>query len=215
MHHSIGGRYFSDSFLPTLPKETSQMKAQDNSEHKEADNRTGCGGCLRNMLIILIGLVLFIVIYDRITVIRYKKNPTGAQKEVVEGYAGVEFPPYRLVETILSPEKGRFEYVDTLKMEFLTTPDSAFYEAIRTACRNEYLLGSGKNQTKYKPWYFNEEKNKFHFNFWAFYNQAIYDTVRNTFLSRGVPKEFLAGDRLYEIHLPVDSKEWTIVTGIH
>ncbi len=191
------------------------MKAQDNSEHKEADNRTGCGGCLRNMLIILIGLVLFIVIYDRITVIRYKKNPTGAQKEVVEGYAGVEFPPYRLVETILSPEKGRFEYVDTLKMEFLTTPDSAFYEAIRTACRNEYLLGSGKNQTKYKPWYFNEEKNKFHFNFWAFYNQAIYDTVRNTFLSRGVPKEFLAGDRLYEIHLPVDSKEWTIVTGIH
>ena len=191
------------------------MKAQDNSEHKEADNRTGCGGCLRNMLIILIGLVLFIVIYDRITVNRYKKNPTGAQKEVVEGYAGVEFPPYRLVETILSPEKGRFEYVDTLKMEFLTTPDSAFYEAIRTACRNEYLLGSGKNQTKYKPWYFNEEKNKFHFNFWAFYNQAIYDTVRNTFLSRGVPKEFLAGDRLYEIHLPVDSKEWTIVTGIH
>ena len=191
------------------------MKAQDNSEHKEADNRTGCGGCLRNVLIILIGLVLFIVIYDRITVYRYKKNPTGAQKEVVEGYAGVEFPPYRLVETILSPEKGRFEYVDTLKMEFLTTPDSAFYEAIRTACRNEYLLGSGKNQTKYKPWYFNEEKNKFHFNFWAFYNQAIYDTVRNTFLSRGVPKEFLAGDRLYEIHLPVDSKEWTIVTGIH
>ncbi len=191
------------------------MKAQDNSEHKEADNKTGCGGCLRNVLIILIGLVLFIVIYDRITVNRYKKNPTGAQKEVVEGYAGVEFPPYRLVETILSPEKGRFEYVDTLKMEFLTTPDSAFYEAIRTACRNEYLLGSGKNQTKYKPWYFNEEKNKFHFNFWAFYNQAIYDTVRNTFLSRGVPKEFLAGDRLYEIHLPVDSKEWTIVTGIH
>ena len=203
-----------NNYLPTLKKET-LMKAQDNSEHKEADNRTGCGGCLRNMLIILIGLVLFIVIYDRITVIRYKKNPTGAQKEVVEGYAGVEFPPYRLVETILSPEKGRFEYVDTLKMEFLTTPDSAFYEAIRTACRNEYLLGSGKNQTKYKPWYFNEEKNKFHFNFWAFYNQAIYDTVRNTFLSRGVPKEFLAGDRLYEIHLPVDSKEWTIVTGIH
>lgn len=191
------------------------MKAQDNNEHKEADNKAGCGGCLRNVLIILIGLVLFIVIYDRITVNRYKKNPTGAQKEVVEGYAGVEFPPYRLVETILSPEKGRFEYVDTLKMEFLTTPDSAFYEAIRTACRNEYLLGSGKNQTKYKPWYFNEEKNKFHFNFWAFYNQAIYDTVRNTFLSRGVPKEFLAGDRLYEIHLPVDSKEWTIVTGIH
>ena len=191
------------------------MKAQDNSEHKEADNRTGCGGCLRNMLIILIGLVLFIVIYDRITVIRYKKNPTGAQKEVVEGYAGVEFPPYRLVETILSPEKGRFEYVDTLKMEFLTTPDSAFYEAIRIACRNEYLLGSGQNQTKYKPWYFDEEKNKFHFNFWAFYNQAIYDTVRNTFLSRGVPKEFLAGDRLYEIHLPVGSKEWAIVTGIH
>ena len=191
------------------------MKAQDNSEHKEADNKAGCGGCLRNVLIILIGLVLFIVIYDRITVYRYKKNPTGAQKEVVEGYAGVEFPHYRLVETILSPEKGRFEYVDTLKMEFLTTPDSAFYEAIRTACRNEYLLGSGKNQTKYKPWYFNEEKNKFHFNFWAFYNQAIYDTVRNTFLSRGVPKEFLAGDRLYEIHLPVDSKEWTIVTGIH
>ena len=191
------------------------MKEQNNSEYKEADKRTGCGGCLLRLLIIPIALVLLIVIHDKVTINRYKKDPIGAHKEIVEGYAGVEFPPYRLIETILSPEKGRFEYVDTLKMEFLTTPDSAFYEAIRIACRNEYLLGSGQNQTKYKPWYFDEEKNKFHFSFWAFYNETRYDTIRNIFLSRGVPKEFLAGDRLYEIHLPVGSKEWAIVTGIH
>ena len=187
----------------------------DSNEHKQADNRRGCRGCLLTLLIIPATLVLFILIYDRITINRYKKDPTGAHKEIVEGYAGFEFPPYRLVETKLSPEKGRFEYVDTFRMEFMTTPDSAFYETVSTACRNEYLLGSGNNQTKYKPWYFNEETKTYHFRFWAFYNETAYDTVRNTFLSRGVPKEFLQGDRAYEIHLPVDSREWTIVTGIH
>ena len=184
----------------------------DNNEHKQADNRRGCRGCLLTLLIIPAAMVLFILIYDKITINRYKKDPTGAHKEIVEGYAGFEFPPYRLVETILNPEKGRFEYVDTFKMEFMTTPDSAFYETISNACRNEYLLGSGNNQTKYKPWYFNEETNTYHFRFWAFYNETAYDTVRK---SRGVPKEFLQGDRAYEIHLPVNSREWTIVTGIH
>lgn len=187
----------------------------DSNKHKQADNRTGCGGCLLIMLTIPATLVLFILIYDRITINRYKKDPAGSHKEIVEGYAGFEFPPYRLVETILNPEKGRFEYVDTFKMEFLTTPDSAFYETVSTACRSVYILGNSENPTKYKPWYFNEETNTYHFRFWAFYNQTKYDTVRNTFLSRGVPKEFLQGDRAYEIHLPVNSREWTIVTGIH
>ena len=100
-------------------------------------------------------------------------------------------------------------------MKFLTTPDSAFYETISTACSNVFILGKSENPTKYKPWYFNEETNTYHFRFWAWHNQTEYDTVRNTFLSRGVPKEFLQGDRAYEIHLPVDSREWTIVTGIH
>jgi len=43
----------------------------------------------------------------------------------------------------------------------------------------------------------------------------MYDTVRNAFISREVPKDFVQGDRNYEIYLPVFSKEWIIVTGIH
>ena len=59
----------------------------DSNEHKQADNRRGCRGCLLTLLIIPAAMVLFILIYDRITINRYKKDPTGAHKEIVEGYA--------------------------------------------------------------------------------------------------------------------------------
>lgn len=49
------------------------MMAMEKDEYTRFIEKKGRGGCLRNFLVVLIGLILFIVIYDRITVNRYKR----------------------------------------------------------------------------------------------------------------------------------------------
>ena len=186
--------------------------------HKDTSHMTGCGGCLTVFGIpffLLLVAVTWLFIDDSITRKKYIKDPEAAHREIVEGYAGIEFPHYRMIETIMSPKRGRFEFIDTIRMEFLSLPDSSFYERLGNACELKYYLDDGEMTGTYRPWHFDKERNKYHFRFNAFYNQTMYDSIRSIFLSRGVPREFLAGDRLYEIHLPVGSMEWKIVTGIH
>lgn len=191
------------------------MKSKDG--HKDS-HMTGCGGCLTVIAVgfsILLVAIAWLFIDDTRTRKKYMEDPEPAHREIVEGYAGIEIPPYRLVETIMNPKRGRFEWSDTIRMEFLDIPDSSFYERLRTACEQEYHLHNGETTRTYRPWYFDKEQNKYHFRFNAFFNQTMFDTVRNTFVSRGVPKDFVQWDRSYEIYLPVLSKEWIIVTGIH
>lgn len=192
------------------------MKPKDG--HKNTRHMTGCSGCLTVFGIpffLLLVAVTWLFIDDSMTRKKYIKDPEAAHREIVEGYAGVEFPPYRMIETIMSPKRGRFEFIDTIRMEFLNLPDSSFYERLRNACELKYYLNDGEMTGTYRPWHFDKKQDKYYFRFNAFYNQTMYDTIRSIFSSRGVPREFLAGDRLYEVHLPVDSKEWKIVTGIH
>ena len=199
-------------YLPTLKKEA-LMKAQDNSEHKEADNKAGCGGCLRNVLIILIGLVLFIVIYDRITVNRYKKNPTGAQKEVVEGFAGLEFPPYKVKKTIMETNWFLGDYIDTIKVEFEYIPDSSFYDRLEKACEPSIRLEYASGHEDYHFWY-KDDDGRYNIYYMAHRSDLHYDTIRSIYTSRGVPEDFIVGvDRFYSIILPKNSLEWTIIVG--
>ncbi len=189
------------------------MKAQDNSEQKEADNRSGCGGCLLKLLIIIIVLVLFLVIHDRITINRYKKNPTGAQKEIVEGFAGLEFPPYKVKETIMETNWFLGDYIDTIKVEFESVPDSLFYESLDKACEPSIHIEYASGYEDYHFWY-KDDNGNYHIYFIAQKTNHHYDTIRNIYISWGVPKEFIVGvDRLYSIIIPKNSLDWTIIAG--
>ena len=74
------------------------MKQKD--WHKDTCHMTGCSGCLTVFgipLFLLLVAVTWLFIDDTIIRKKYIKDPEAAHREIVEGYAGVEFPPYRMI----------------------------------------------------------------------------------------------------------------------
>lgn len=189
------------------------MMAMEKDEYTRFIEKKGRGGCLRNFLVVLIGLILFIVIYDRITVNRYKRNPTGAQKEIVEGFAGMEFPPYKVKETIMETNCFLGDYIDTIKVEFESVPDSSFYDRLEKACEPSVRLEYASGYEDYHFWYKDDDET-YNIYYMAHGSDLHYDTIRSIYNSRGVPEDFIVGvDRFYSIILPKNSLEWTIIVG--
>ncbi len=189
------------------------MMAMEKDEYTRFVEKKGRGGCLRNFLVVLIGLILFIVIYDRITVNRYKRNPTGAQKEIVEGFAGMEFPPYKVKETIMETNWFLGDYIDTIKVEFESVPESSFYDRLEKACEPSVRLEYASGYEDYHFWYKDDDE-RYNIYYMAHRSDLHYDTIRSIYNSRGVPEDFIVGvDRFYSIILPKNSLEWTIIVG--
>jgi hypothetical protein len=189
------------------------MMAIEKDEYTRFIEKKGRGGCLQNFLVVLIGLILFIVIYDRITINRYKRNPTGAQKEIVEGFAGMEFPPYKVKKTIVEINCFLGDYIDTIKVEFESVPDSSFYDRLEKACEPSVRLEYASGYEDYHFWYKDDDE-RYNIYYMAHGSDLHYDTIRSIYNSRGVPEDFIVGvDRFYSIILPKNSLEWTIIVG--
>lgn len=178
------------------------MKSQDNSEHKEADNRSGCKGCLLTMFLIIIVPTLIIIIHDY----RYRKNPTPAYREIVEGMTGVNFPPYKVIDI---DRKTGIDYSDDITLEFKEIPDSSFFAKIEAMCDTVPGLG---NPEEYQLW--NQNGKRYQFRFSAYKPQKQYDSIRNVFVSRGVPRDYVfERDLFYYVTITQDSLKWTITAG--
>ena len=178
-----------------------------------SDEKNGCRGCLLGIITVLAILILPLIIYNSISKNRYKKNPDAAQKEIVEGFAGIEFAPYRVKETIMETNCFLGDYTDTIKLEFETMPDSVFFNKLDKACEPSIHIEYKNGYEDYHFWYKGDD-GKYHVYFLAGQNDHYYDTIRNIYMSRGVPADFIVGvDRFYSITISKDSPEWTVIVG--
>ena len=174
----------------------------NNSKHKCADNRSGCRGCLLTMILIIIVPVLIIIIHDY----GYRKNPTPSHRKIVEGMTGVDFPPYHVIDI---DRKTGIDYSDEITLEFKDIPDSSFYAKIEAMCNTIPVQGDSE---KYQIWKQNGKQYQFRFS--AYKPQKQYDSIRNVFVSRGVPRDYVfERDLFYYVTITQDSLRWTITAG--
>ena len=169
-------------------------------------------GCLVTAVGVMLILVAVIWISDIVTTNRYKKDPPAAREHIVEGFAGIKFPPYIIKEVVMGQTNWMGDYSDTIKLEFESLPDNSFFERVETACKQEYQIEKEDRQEIYRPWVSNGS-GEYYFSLSYYNNHKEFDTFRNIFMTRGVPEEFLDTDITYEIRLSKDSKEWTIIVG--
>ncbi len=173
-----------------------------NSEHKSADKKRGCRGCLLTMILIIIIPVSVIIIHDY----RYRKNPTPAYREIVEGMTGVDFSPYKVIDI---DRKTGIDYSDEITLEFDKAPDSSFYAKIEAMCDTN---PTQDDSVGYQLW--NHDGSRYQFGFSAYKTQKQYDSIRNVFVSRGVPRDYVfERDLFYYITITQDSLRWTITAG--
>lgn len=189
-------------------------KTKDKSE--TTNDKTGRWGCLATFgIFVLVMLVSFgwLHIHNKHKQAEYKKDPPPARKEIVEGFAGIEFPPYRVKETIMETNCFLGDYIDTIKLEFETMPDSEFFYRLDKACEPSIHIEYKNGYEDYHFWYKGDD-DKYRVYFLAGQNDHYYDTIRNIYISRGIPDEFIVGvDRFYSITISKDSPEWTVIVG--
>lgn len=169
-------------------------------------------GCLLTVIVAFIAIIIGVKIAEAISIKRYKTDPAAAREHIVEGFAGIEFPPYNIKEVVMGPTNWMGDYSDTIKLEFETLPDNSFFERVETACKQEYQIEKEDRQEIYRPWNSNGSGG-YYFSLSYYNNHKEFDTFRSIFMTRGVPEEFLDTDLTYEIRLSKDSKEWTIIVG--
>ena len=195
------------------------MNELQNNKQGDTDNNTGWRGCLISMGIYALVLLLafcwlhFHYRHKQNEQNEYKKNPFPARKEIVEGFAGIEFPPYRVKETIIETNWFLGDYIDTIKLEFETMPDSVFYNEIEKACEQFIHLETERTTCDYHFWLRDNYGNYFTY-YICGQNEHFYDSIQSILISRGVPADFIVGvDRIYSIRIYKDSPEWTVIVG--
>ena len=186
------------------------------NEPNKSRQYNGNTGCRRHLIIgiaVLISFWILLGLNYKHKKNQYIKNPPPACKEIVEGFAGIEFPPYRVKETIMETNCFLGDYTDTIKLEFETMPDSVFFNRLDKACEPSIHIEYKNGYEDYHFWYKSDD-GKYHVYFLAGQNDHYYDTLRNIYMSRGVPADFIVGvDRFYSITISKDSPEWTVIVG--
>ena len=189
-----------------------------NKEKNKADNEEETRGCQGCLLVMVVALALFTIPF-MVYHFNYSKNkkkymqdPYPAHKEIVEGFAGIEFPPYKVKETIMETNKFLGDYIDTIKLEFNTIPDSSFYNEIEKACE-QYIHLESQN-TSYDFHFWLKDDNGNYYTYYLSGHNNLHDSIQSVFISRGVPADFIVGvDRIYQIHIKKGSPEWRVIVG--
>ena len=193
------------------------MSEPDNNNPGQTNDDAGCWGCLATIGIFVLVLSLtfgWLHIHSKHKQNQYKKDPFPAREEVVEGFAGIDFPSYRVKETIMGKTTFFGDYCDTIKLEFDAIPDSMFFDKLDKVCNDSIHIEYPDGYMNYHFWYKGKDGN-YHVYFSAVKSNHYYDTVRNVYISRGVPADFIEGvDRFYSITISKDSPEWTVIVGI-
>ena len=180
---------------------------------RQYNDNTGCRRYLIIGIAVLISFWILLWLNYKHKKNQYIKNPPPARKEIVEGFAGIEFPPYRVKETIMETNCFLGDYTDTIKLEFETMPDSVFFNKLDKACEPSIHIEYKNGYEDYHFWYKSDD-GKYHVYFLAGQNDHYYDTIRDIYISRGIPADFIVGvDRFYSITLSKDSPEWTVIVG--
>ena len=180
---------------------------------RQYNDKTGCRRYLIIGIAVLISFWILLWLNYKHKKNQYIKNPPPARKEIVEGFAGIEFPPYRVKETIMETNCFLGDYTDTIKLEFETMPDSVFFNRLDKACEPSIHIEYKNGYEDYHFWYKGDD-DKYRVYFLAGQNDHYYDTIRNIYISRGIPDEFIVGvDRFYSITISKDSPEWTVIVG--
>ena len=183
------------------------------NKSRQYNGNTGCRRYLIIGIVVLISFWILLWLNYKHKKNQYIKNPPPARKEIVEGFAGIEFPPYRVKETIMETNCFLGDYTDTIKLEFETMPDSVFFNKLDKACEPSIHIEHKNGYEDYHFWYKSDD-GKYHVYFLAGQNDHYYDTIRNIYMSRGIPADFIVGvDRFYSITLSKDSPEWTVIVG--
>jgi hypothetical protein len=168
-------------------------------------------GCLFRLF--LVAFVLFSILFLISLLIDYKRrqHPFFTEREIVEGYSGIEFPEYTLVNTS--------KYMNHATLRFDSIPDSLFYKKLDSLTTISYVC-KRKNEEMYDTlhiWFYNDSLKYYYL--YVPNSLAYYDINPHieTLIRQGVPRSFFTkkGTRYYSIHIPYESKEWEIHCTAH